>query len=216
MRSGYGTDARADRTGDARVFVSAILLAAGASRRMGRPKQLLKFGRGTMLEEAIEPLLRSRVREVLVVLGHRADEIRRSIAMLPVRVAINSDPDRGMLSSVQCGVMAASADADAFLVALGDQPFLCAHVIDALIRAFKDSHRGIVVPVWMGRRGHPIILDARYASCILGMGQAGTLRDVVRAHADDVLEVSVGTEDILRDMDTPEEYEEARRKFVRR
>ena len=191
--------------------VSAIVLAAGASRRMGRPKQLLAFGRSTMLGEVVEPLLLSRVQEVVVVLGHRAEEVRSSIVSSPVRVAINPEPDRGMFSSVQCGLGAVSSDADAFLIALGDQPFLRPERIDALIRAFQGHSLGIVVPTWRGRRGHPILLDAAYAPEIMGMGTGSTVRDLVRGHAEDILEVSVRTDDVLRDIDTPEEYEEARR-----
>jgi len=178
---------------------------------MGRPKQLLEFGRGTMLGEVVEPLLRSRAQEVIVVLGHRAEEIRRSTASRPVRIAINPEPDRGMLSSVQCGLRAASSDAEAFLIALGDQPFLCPDLIDVLIRAFQGSSSRIVVPVWKGRRGHPLILDAAYAPEVLRMGSTNTLRDLVWGHSEEILEVSVQTGDILRDIDTPEEYEEARR-----
>lgn len=193
--------------------VSAIVLAAGASRRMGRPKQLLAFGQGTMLGGVIESLLLSRVQEVVVVLGHRAEEVRSSIVSSPVRVVINPEPDRGMFSSVQCGLGAASSDADALLIALGDQPFLRPELIDALIQAFRGHSLRIVAPTWRGRRGHPILLGAVYAPEIMGMGAGSTLRDLVRRHAEDILEVSVRTDDVLRDIDTPEEYEEARRDF---
>src|SRR5258708_2714627 len=122
--------------------VAAIVLAAGASLRMGRPKQLLPFGESTILGCVVDMLVASQVNSVTVVLGHHADEIREVIGGRPVCVVTNPMPDRGMLSSVQCGI-AAAPDAEAYLIALGDQPQLHMDVFRTLIVAAERSARSI-------------------------------------------------------------------------
>jgi molybdenum cofactor cytidylyltransferase len=186
----------------------AVVLAAGESRRMGTQKLLLPFRETTVVEAVVRTALASRVGRALAVLGADRDAIRAKLEPCGVDIAINEDFARGMLSSVQAGFRALPADAEAAVVMLGDQPFLPARVIDAVVRAYEESRKGIVIPVHKGRRGHPVLVDLKYRDEVLGLDPADGLRQLIRAHPDDILEVEVGCADILRDMDTPEDYED--------
>ncbi|RLA99736.1 MAG: molybdenum cofactor cytidylyltransferase, partial [Deltaproteobacteria bacterium] len=121
----------------ARDFVSALLLAAGESQRMGRLKQLLPLGGSTLIEVVLENLLRSRLQEVIVVLGFGAEEIRPRVEAKGVRVAVNPRYKEGMASSLRVGLDALDPRAEGILVALADQPFIPPEVIDRLIEAFQ-------------------------------------------------------------------------------
>ncbi|MCS6862149.1 MAG: nucleotidyltransferase family protein [Abditibacteriales bacterium] len=197
-------------------MMSAIVLAAGESKRMGTLKQLLPFGEGTMLETVLDTLLRSRVDEIVVVLGHRWEEVAAVVhRKMPqashahVRIALNERYQDEMLSSVQCGVRALSAEADAFLVALGDQPLITPHLVNRLIEVFIRERPPIVIPTYHGKRGHPVLFDAALRSEILALGRNATLKEVVERHADAVRELPCEEEGIVRDVDHPSEYWQA-------
>jgi molybdenum cofactor cytidylyltransferase len=111
-----------------------------------------------------------------------------------------------MLSSVQAGFRTLPADADAAVVMLGDQPFLPSCVVDAVIGAYEEGGKGIVVPTFQGRRGHPVLIDLKYREEVLALDPAGGLRRLMRAHPADIFEVEAGDANILRDLDTPEDY----------
>ena len=128
---------------------TGIILAAGLSSRMHRPKQLLPWGSGTVIE-GIARRVRGRLPETIVVLGHLANEISPMLADVDVRIVVNQDYEHGMLSSVKCGIAAATG-APAYLVFLGDQPVVDDEVIDAVVHVFGERGRGIVVPVFEGQ-----------------------------------------------------------------
>ena len=105
-------------------MISAILLAAGESKRMGKLKQLIPFGRSTILEETVNNLLNSKVSEVIVVLGARAGEVTEKIARKPVQTVVNPDYQQGMSTSLIAGLRLIDSKARALMIALGDQPFI--------------------------------------------------------------------------------------------
>ncbi|MGA2030735.1 MAG: nucleotidyltransferase family protein [Thermoguttaceae bacterium] len=189
-------------------MIIAVVPAAGQSRRMGLQKQLLPFAGTTVIGHIVDELCRSRVDEVRVVVGHRADRLRQALEGRSVRIVANPDYERtDMLASIRCGLAAVPAACRAVLVALGDQPAITAELIDAMIDCFRSSGRGIVVPVYAGRRGHPLLLDGRYRGEILtGCDQAG-LRGLPAAHAGDVFDLPVSSGAVLSDMDYPEDYQ---------
>lgn len=202
-------------------MMSAIVLAAGESKRMGTLKQLLPFGEGTMLEAVLDAFLRSRVDEIVVVLGHRWEEVAEVVrrkasgsSRANVRIAINERYQDEMLSSVQCGVRALSADAEAFLVALGDQPLITPRIVSRLIEVFVRERPPIVIPTYCGKRGHPVLFDAALRSDILALGRNSTLKEIVERHADVVRELPCEEEGIVRDVDEPSEYHEALQMLV--
>ncbi|MBE3130521.1 MAG: nucleotidyltransferase family protein [Acidobacteria bacterium] len=188
-------------------MIWAVILAAGESRRMGTQKLLLPFGETTVVGAVVGTALTSRVDRVLVVLGADKDDVREELEPLGIDFAVNDNFAEGMLSSVQTGLRALPADAEAAVVMLGDQPFLPARVVDAVVAAFRRSGMGIVVPVHRGRRGHPVLVGLKYRDEVLSLDPADGLRRLMHAHAEDIFEAEVEDANILRDMDVPEDYE---------
>lgn len=187
-------------------MVSAILLAAGESKRMGRLKQLLPLGRTTMVEQAIDNLLNSKVNEVIVVLGHEAEEIIKKIATRPVKIALNPGYHRGMSTSIIAGLKLVDDGARAVMLALADQPFIDSQTINRLIGEFCDHNKGIVIPTYQSRRGHPVIFAIKYKEELSGLkGDTGG-RQIMEHHPDDVLEVAVASPGINIDIDTTDDY----------
>lgn len=187
-------------------MIYAILLAAGESNRMGRPKQLIPFGQSTILEQAIDNLLNSAVSETIVVLGHRAVEVLKAIAAKPVKIAINTNYQQGMSTSIITGLNLIDSRAQAVIIALGDQPFVDSQTINSIMETFTANHKGIAIPVYQGRRGHPVIFDIKYKSELLRLkGDIGG-REIIDRHPDDVLEVTVNCEGVLIDIDTMDNY----------
>lgn len=193
------------------MMISAILLAAGQSKRMGKLKQLIPLGNSTIVEQSIDNLLNSRVSEVIVVLGHEAEAIAQKISNRPVKIAINPAYIQGMTTSIVAGLKLVSDKAEAVMIALADQPFIDHQVINRLIDEFDTNKRGIIIPNYQGRNGHPIIFDIKYKDEILALGSQGQLSDVVHRHSEDVLRIIVDSENILFDIDTVQDYEQARR-----
>ena len=187
-------------------MISAIILAAGESRRMGSFKQLLKYGDKTIVETVVDNLLESKVDEVVVVLGHRAEEVGAVINDRPVGKATNKDYRLGMLSSVRCGISQVSEKSDAILIALGDQPFIKSSIVDFVIDEFLSAEEGIVIPTYERRRGHPVVIDLKYRDEIMGFDDEGGLRQLMRNHPHDILHIEGLTGEILKDMDYPEDY----------
>ncbi len=188
-------------------MISAIVLAAGLSSRMGALKQLLPFGNHTVVEQVVSVLRSCTVDEIVVVLGHRHAEIADVLYKWDVRATVNPRYTEGLFSSIQHGWAVVDPHADSVMHVLGDQPQLEASVVVALLAAQRADSAGIWIPQFGGRRGHPILLEARYREKILALGKNATMRDILRAHAAEVRTVGVQTDSILRDMDTWIEYE---------
>jgi len=188
------------------LFISALLLAAGESKRMGRPKLLLPLGGSTIIEQAVDNLLGSRVDEVVVVVGYRAQELGEKIAKKPVKIVRNRRYRQGMSTSLIAGLNAIDRRAQAVMIALADQPFVESSLIDELLEEFKKHDRGILVPVCQGRRGHPVILSLRYKERLLALrGDVGA-RQLIEENPDDVLEVPVESDSVNVDLNTPNDY----------
>lgn len=184
----------------------AVILAAGESKRMKVPKMLLPFDGRTMIEKTITNVINSEVFNTLVVLGSFRDVIGGAIGHLPITVCYNDNYMEGMLSSVQCGLRNVPGSAGAVLIIPGDQPLIEPAVINRVINAFRRSKKGIVMPVFKGKRGHPLIVDRKYIDEIRSYGKSEALRSLAGIHKEDVLEVSVNTASILKDFDTKEDY----------
>ena len=188
-------------------MLSAILLAAGESKRMGELKQLMPLGKSTLLEQAIDNLLNSSVDETIVVVGHRAEEITEAIATKPVKIMLNHNYRQGMSTSIIAGLILVDPKSQAVILALGDQPLVESRTINQLIDAFNSHDKGIAVPTHRGKRGHPIIFDIKYKAELLEMeGDIGG-REIIRQHPDDVLEVAVDSESVISDIDTKDDYQ---------
>ena len=184
----------------------AIILAAGESKRMKVPKMLLPFHGKTMIERVIDNVIMSDVFNILVVLGSYRDKILESVDHLPVDYCYNANYRKGMLSSVQCGFESLPANVDATLVFPGDQPFIEPEVINLIIREYKKTGKGIVIPVYRNKRGHPLLIDSRYREVINTLDENEGLRSLSGKYQEDVLEVKTKSWGILKDFDTKEDY----------
>lgn len=186
--------------------ISAILLAAGASKRFGGPKLLLPLGNSTILERSVDNLLGSKVSEVIVVIGYRAHEVGRVIADKPVKIVVNRFYRQGMSTSLRVGLGMVSKHATAIMIALADLPFIPTAAVDTLIEAFRHNNKGIIVPLHDNRRGHPVIFSIKYQGELSQLtGDMGG-REIIGRHSDDMLEVAVDSESIYRDIDTMMDY----------
>jgi molybdenum cofactor cytidylyltransferase len=186
----------------------AIILAAGESKRMGLPKMLLKFDGITMIEKVIENVKLADLGNAIVVLGSGSEEIKELVEKASFRHCYNENFSEGMLSSVKCGFRDLPENVAAALVFQGDQPFISPAVIRSLINAYLSSAKGIVIPVYNNKRGHPLLVDGKYRNNIELLDPEKGLRELARCFSDDVLEVQSDEPGILRDFDTYEDYME--------
>jgi molybdenum cofactor cytidylyltransferase len=194
--------------------VAAIVLAAGESSRMGRPKPLLPLNGETFLGHLLGQLRASRVERVVVVLGHRPEQVLEAMPEVRDLAIVNERYQLGQLSSFVVGLEAVGHEADAVLLCLADHPFITAELIDELITGFETSRLPIVVPVHGGRRGHPVLFAAPLFAELRAAPLDQGARVVVRAHADEILELATDEAGILADVDTPEEYERWRARYL--
>jgi molybdenum cofactor cytidylyltransferase len=188
--------------------ICAVILAAGESKRMGSPKMLLQFNGRPMIENVINNVSGSKAGKIIVVLGAYFDELKLHMQRLNISYCYNSNYMRGMLSSVQCGVENLPSGYKAALVFQGDQPLIPPATIDSVIDNYFLTGRGIVVPVFKDRRGHPLLVDRKYLGEIERLQPEEGLHSLLDKFADDVLEVETGEPGILRDFDTYDDYRE--------
>ena len=170
---------------------------------MGAFKPLLPFGNKTVIECCIDYLREGGVEDIVVVLGHRGDEIRRKVS--GVRFAVNPNPDSPMGASIAAGVSALPETAEATLIALVDHPAVPAKVVSTLLETWKSGAR-LVIPTWRRRGGHPVLVDLDFKSELANLTANGGLRALFEAHSNEVKRVEVDSPFIARDMDTWDDY----------
>ena len=189
-------------------MISAIVLAAGLSTRMGRLKQLLPYGDHTVVEQVVLVLLASPVSEVVVITGHQRSAVETALAKWPVKTVFNPDYAEGeMLSSAQAGLRAVSAESQAVLLAVGDMPAIEGNVVAQLIETYRAAGDGYVyIPSYQMQAGHPVLVPRPYWGAILSLRAGDNLRSVLRAKSTRVQWVIVDTPSVLRDIDTPADY----------
>lgn len=188
------------------VEVWAIVLAAGESVRMGTPKMLLPFHGSTILEKVIENISKSTISKIMVVTGADSETIIRQIRNLNVSYCYNEKYSEGMLSSVICGFRNVPPETSAIAVFQGDQPLIKHETINIVITAYDKSDRGLIIPVFENRRGHPFLIDKKYRKEIEKLNPDEGLRSLSSIFKEDVLEVETNDQGILKDIDTYEEY----------
>ena len=176
---------------------------------MGAPKQLLPFGESTIVETVVDNMLGAKFDEVIVVVGHRAEEIQTQLGTRPIKAVFNPDYRDGMLTSAQTGIRALETS-DAFALMLVDQPFITSALIDQVIDAYVHTEKGIALPSYDYKRGHPVIFNQKYARDILALTpESEGVRTLFKAYDDDIHYVTVDTDNVLRDIDYREDYERA-------
>lgn len=188
--------------------IAAVLLAAGASRRMGSPKALLEFQGETLLDRQIA-LYSSRCRPVVCVLGHGAETVAAGLRRAGEAVLVlNPRPERGQLSSLQCGLRSLPACGAVFFLP-ADSPGVHPDTLAMMLSAWADAARppAFLIPQDRGRRGHPVLMNAALIPEMLALPEGASARDLVHARKPETVYVEVDDPRIHADLDTPADFE---------
>lgn len=188
-------------------WVSGIVLAAGSSSRLGQPKQLLELRGRPLLQHAVDAVEGAGLRDVVVVLGHRADDVSAAISMGPAtRTALNPDYLEGQATSLKVGLAAMVPESQAAVVILGDQPAVIRTTVQAVVDAYEASGGPVVQATYGGKPGHPVLFDrALWADLMAIEGDKGA-REVLKGHPEWIERVELGGQ-VPADVDTWEDYE---------
>ncbi|HEY4334920.1 MAG TPA: nucleotidyltransferase family protein [Puia sp.] len=198
-------------------MVTAILLAAGSSRRMGAPNKLLLPWKGKPLVAiTAENIMAAGINELLVITGHEADETAAALGHLPARIIHNPDHEKGMTSSIQTGVLAAAGQG--YLICLADMALVTPDEYILLLAAFNREYsrdiQCILLPEYQGRKGNPVLFSSSWRESILQHPEEDGCRTLVRDNPQHHCRISMPTDHILQDIDTPGDYEQLLRPSV--
>jgi len=185
-----------------------IILAAGQSARLGRPKQLLRFGDKTLLQHTIDEALRAGALPVVVVTGARAEEVAGSIDSGPVEIVFNTQWEQGKGTGIAAGVRKIVEDCPEVtqvILSVCDQPFVTAALFQQLFQKQRESGREIVASAYAGAMGTPVLLTRKYFGQLLGLEKDAGAKQILQAYPDDVATVDFPGGEV--DIDTVEDYE---------
>jgi molybdenum cofactor cytidylyltransferase len=185
--------------------VAAIILAAGRSERMGAFKPLLPFGPKTVIQTCIDYLRNGGVETVIVVLGHRAEDLKNHLKNSRVTFALNPDPRSEMSNSIACGLSQLHGQAKAVIITPVDHPAVPGEVVATLVDEWKKGAQ-LVVPTWNGRGGHPVLVDLCFRDELFKLNSSRGLRALFDVHQAQMKRVEVNSPHIARDMDTWDDY----------
>jgi molybdenum cofactor cytidylyltransferase len=190
--------------------IAGIVLAAGLSTRMGRFKLTLPWNGVTVIGRVVNTLTEAGLTDVVLVTGHRADDVTRALEGRAIRAVHNPDYRTGeMLTSVQIGLRALQAATAAALICLGDQPQMSTETVLAVLEAGRESRwQQIIVPSYQKRGGHPILLPRSVWATV--WETRGTLRDALRMNQGAIRYLDIDTATVLADLDTPSDYHASR------
>lgn len=191
--------------------IAAVVLAAGVSRRMGRPKMVLPWGETTVIGRVVEVLAQSDISEIIVVTGGHRTLVEAALVDYPAQCVYNPRyAEDDMVSSLKCGLTSLSEPIEAVLVVLGDQPQIQEPVVRSIVREYQTSGAKLVVPSFQMRRGHPWLVARTLWRAILDLPPQATLRDFIQTNAAAISYLTVDSSSILKDLDTPDDYEQER------
>jgi molybdenum cofactor cytidylyltransferase len=186
--------------------LTAIILAAGYSSRMGRLKPLLPLGETTVVERAIGLFRENRIPDIRVVVGHDHERLTPVLRSYPVSIVMNPDYPEGMFSSVRTAVRSLGPATAAFFLLPVDVPLVRPFTVKRLLDAYETSADRILMPAFKGRPGHPPLIPASLAGAITGADGTGGLRGVLASHAHLIRMVEVPDNHMRFDLDTPKDY----------
>lgn len=186
--------------------VTALLLAAGRSRRMGAFKPLLPFGNETVIEHCIAQLRDAGIHDVIVVTGHRAEDLRQQLKDAQVSFALNPDPESEMSGSIKCGIENVGRDTKAVLIALADHPAVTSEIIKLVVDEWRRTNARLIQPAFGTRGGHPVLIDLLYRDELMRLDPKTGLRSLFDEHRNEVLRLPVVSPFVACDMDTWDDY----------
>ena len=200
-------------------MISALILAAGESIRMGKQnKLLLPLGGETLMVKLVKSVCSSNVDQVLVVIGHEAEKISRELKDLPLIFVKNSNFRKGMTSSIKSGIEKVSLDCDGFLICMADMPLINSTEINTLLNAyFQKRVKGeklIVVPVFQGQSGNPVLFSCEFRNEILEHKKESGCKNVIMNNYEYVKEIEMDNDNILVDVDTMEDFQSVSKAFI--
>lgn len=188
-------------------MITALILAAGQSSRMGQHKMLLPLQGKPLLLHAVDQALAVDFDEVIVIVGHHANDVRAALAGHRVRIVENPEYQQGQSTSVRAGIAALDPAAKAVIILLGDQPFITPAILKSLMQAWQHSGKPIVVPFYGGQRGNPVLFArALFPELLQVTGDQGG-REVLQRHADEIEPIEIDDADAAQDLDTLQEYQ---------
>ena len=194
---------------------SAILLAAGESRRMGAVNKLaLPVAGEPLLRRTAETLLRAGLQEIVVVIGHEQETARGLLRGLPLVIVCNDNYAEGQMTSVHCGMGALQQACDAVLICLADQPLLEVDDLQQLVDAFSCCPTSVLVPTYRGERGNPIVLAYEHRQQILAGDRSLGCKRLIKKHPELVTAVEMDNDHLVFDLDTPEAYQRLQRRLM--
>lgn len=194
------------------MSTAAVILAAGYSHRMGRFKPLLEIGDRTVIERTVSLFRGAGLNDIRVVAGHARDLLEPLLEELGVRIIVNPGYDKGMFSSVTAALKNLEPDIQALFILPADIPLVSSGTIHSLLKQYEEYPDNILIPSFQGRRGHPVLIPAPCFEAIrLWHGERG-LKGALGQFSDRIVSVPVDDRNILFDLDTPDDYEEAKRR----
>jgi CTP:molybdopterin cytidylyltransferase MocA len=186
-------------------LLAAVILSAGASTRMGRPKALLPYREGTFLEHLIQVTRHPQIGITRVVLGAGAENIQAAAKLDDSLVVVNPEWELGQLSSIWAGVLSLEGvETDGIILCPVDHPLVSARLVSELVERFYEAKKAIVLPTYKGKRGHPMIFSSQLFGELLAAPAETGARAVVWAHAADVLEVPTDEEGVILNLNDPD------------
>ena len=192
------------------IQVSAILLAAGSSRRMGQLKQLLPLHDKPIIRHCLDNLITSGIENIVAVLGYRGDEVLAAIQEMPVQIVLNENQESEMAESVRIGLRAIAEKSSGVLVCLSDHPLVSVDTLKSLMQCFREAPDKIIIPLYKGKRGHPTLFPIHVIKEIF---EASTLRDIIDKNRSRLKFLNVQDEGVILDMDTKEDYDKVLKKI---
>src|SRR4030043_1300091 len=192
------------------IQVSAILLAAGSSRRMGQLKQLLPLHDKPIIRYCLDNLITSGIENIVAVLGYRGDEVLAVIQEMPVQIVLNKNQESEMAESVRIGLRAIAEKSSGVLVCLSDHPLVSIDTLKSLMQCFREAPDKIIIPLYKGKRGHPSLFpNPVIDEVFVGLN----LRDIINRDSSRIRILDVDDEGVILDMDTREDYEKILKKI---
>lgn len=197
--------------------IAAIILAAGQSIRMGVPKMLLPWGSSSVIETVLQHVLDMKLSPVVVITAANQSPLNEILAQFADRIQVvqNDQYERlDMFYSIKLGIRQAIHQCDAAMLFLGDQPHISKQTIADLVALFTDRNASIVIPSYNMRRGHPILLHMRHFQEILDLPDDASMKTFLATHEQDIQYLLIRDDSILEDMDSPEEYQQLKKKHL--